>query len=149
MALSAADEDARFALTGRAYLESHGIIALLTDALELAVEAGEADVPASLAQYFDRVARGTHVLFRPFAYVALTPYNRASFVSQFGQVYASLNAELELATADYVQLVRLLCPDFPLETIAAALAAGQGGASARAPVRAFVRGLEAVLRAHE
>ncbi|XP_073515657.1 centriolar satellite-associated tubulin polyglutamylase complex regulator 1 isoform X2 [Phyllobates terribilis] len=65
---------------------------------------------------FTSVSRGSHVLFRDFAFVQCTPHNRASFLRLFWRCFRTIakNGDL-LAMKEYQCLLQMLCPDFPMD----------------------------------
>eukprot|EP00041_Stephanoeca_diplocostata_P019555 m.423942 g.423942 ORF g.423942 m.423942 type:complete len:245 (+) comp21335_c0_seq3:199-933(+) len=75
------------------------------------------------ADYFRSVQSGTHVLFREFEFIMATQHNRRSFVNLFGQSVAPIAHQGErMSVADYHNIVRLLCKDFPIAIIKASAA---------------------------
>ncbi|CAJ0916918.1 unnamed protein product, partial [Ranitomeya imitator] len=88
---------------------------------------------------FSSASRGTHVLFRDFAFVQCTPHNRASFLRLFWRCFRTIakNGDLKisvgkqddpgnltetvrilqdlLAMKEYQCLLQMLCPDFPMD----------------------------------
>ncbi|XP_073397734.1 centriolar satellite-associated tubulin polyglutamylase complex regulator 1 isoform X2 [Dendrobates tinctorius] len=96
------------------------VLTYMEDALTLLLEHKDEVDPSSIAkffsEYFSSVSRGTHVLFRDFAFVQCTPHNRASFLRLFWRCFRTIakNGDL-LAMKEYQCLLQMLCPDFPMD----------------------------------
>ncbi|KAL4622725.1 hypothetical protein GN956_G20207 [Arapaima gigas] len=111
-----------FALTVEEYLAEKDVLFYLEDAvtqfLEHKDEYVQFGVARYLAEYFDSVCRGNHVLFREFSYIKATPHNRRSFMRIFWKCFRQIgkNGDL-LAAVEYSSLLQLLCPDFPADVV--------------------------------
>ena len=68
-----------------------------------------------IAEYFSQVLNGTNVLAREFAYVHECPRNRWAFMKEVHEAFGDLDQGQPLTAAELAHLLRLLCPDFPLE----------------------------------
>ena len=102
----------------RTYLDRHYIPLYLNDVTTLLLRIRPAAPLDFIASYFSEVLNGTHVLLREFAYVSACPHNRWSFVRVVQESFAGVSpAQHELSAADLLQLLRLFCPDFPLELV--------------------------------
>ena len=100
------------------YLKRHHVMTYIEDAVTFLLERKEEDPKTKpyelLAEYFESVTKGTHVLFRSYAFVSLTPHNRASFVRLFWHTFAEVAERGDsMRVMEYLSLLRLLCHDFP------------------------------------
>lgn len=82
-------EDVRFELSSADYLERFHVSLYLEDAIKLLLDCRDERPLEFIAEYFNSMQRGDHVLLREFAYI---------------------NA---VTVEDALQLLGLLCPDFP------------------------------------
>ncbi|XP_048829723.1 centriolar satellite-associated tubulin polyglutamylase complex regulator 1 isoform X1 [Brienomyrus brachyistius] len=110
----------RFALTIDEYLAEKDVMFYLEDAITQLLEHKEEyvqfGVSRYLAEYFNSVRHGSHVLFREFGYIKATPHNRASFIRIFWKCYRQIGKNGVLLSAlEYSSLLQLICPDFPVE----------------------------------
>ena len=100
------------ALDADAYLDRFHVRAYMQDALALLlVHRPEQPLPF-LAEYYRRVRHGDNVRNREFRYVNSTPRNRLAYLTAFRRTYANLSERTDLSFLDYLELQRLLCPDF-------------------------------------
>ena len=100
------------------YLEAHNMLTYISDAIAVLTTRKRQDPSKSdialLAQYFQTLKLGVHVYGREFEYVTATPYNRICFIRLFWQCFYALEKEsMVMKVTDYLQLLRLLCPNFP------------------------------------
>eukprot|EP00128_Syssomonas_multiformis_P019075 Colp12_sorted_trinity150504_noHs@18963 len=71
-----------------------------------------------LAEYFNSVRNGTHVLFREYVFIRATPRNRAAYISHFQNSFPALREENEpLLSLDFHNLAVIFCPDFPQDVV--------------------------------
>ena len=104
------------------YLKSHHLMRYIEDATGFLLDRREEDPKTKpfelLAEYFKSVKNGSHVLFREYAYVSLTPHNRSSFLGNLWQSYVQIATRGDMIKiAEHLSLVRLLCHDFPAELV--------------------------------
>ena len=99
------------------YLDSHHLPLYLNDVVTLLLRLRPSAPLDFIADYFAEVLNGTHVLLRDFAYISACPHNRWSFVLVVQDGLSSLSSGQELSSNDLLQLLRLFCPDFPLELV--------------------------------
>lgn len=104
------------------YLKKHYIMAYIEDAVTFLLEKKEEDSKIRpyemLAEYFESVKKGTHILFRDYSFIALTPHNRASFIQYFWNTYSEVAVKVTLMKiTEYLSLIRLLCHNFPSDVI--------------------------------
>ncbi len=104
------------------YLKKHHVLTYIEDAVTFLLERKDEDPKTKpfqvLADYFQSVRSGSHVLFREYAFVMTTPHNRLSFVRVFWQSYTEIASRGELMrVSDYLSLLRLHCRDFPSEIV--------------------------------
>lgn len=100
------------ALPAEEYLERHDVRTYLHDALALLL-VHRPDKPLEfLAEYYRRARRGENVRNREFKYVNSTPRNRLAYLALFRRTYAKLAERSDLTFLDYLELQRVLCPDF-------------------------------------
>lgn len=104
-------------LTPHEYLESHHLPLYLNDVVTLLLRLRPAQPLEFIANYFEEVLNGTHVLLRDFEFISQCPRNRWAFILVIQDSFASLGSTQEVAGADLLQLLRLFCPDFPLELV--------------------------------
>ncbi|XP_048463319.1 centriolar satellite-associated tubulin polyglutamylase complex regulator 1, partial [Rhincodon typus] len=65
---------------------------------------------------FNSVQLGSHILFREFAFIKATPYNRASFIRMFWRCFRQIGKNGDLLTVnEYHSLLQLICQDFPMD----------------------------------
>ena len=102
------------------YFEMHHIETYVSDSIDLLLRIKDQDPKTrpldTLTEYFRSVLAGTHVAFREFGFVSLTPYNRASFILLFSDSFKHLNND-SLMLQEYHSLLQLLCPDFPMSLL--------------------------------
>ncbi len=104
------------------YLRRHHVLSYIEDAVSFVLERKNEDAKTKpfelLAEYFMSVKSGSHILFREYAFVSKTPYNRISFVKVFSQNYTEIAARNKMMrVSDYLSLLRLLCHDFPVSIV--------------------------------
>ena len=100
------------------YLKKHHVMAYIEDAVIFLLERKDEDPKTRpyelLAEYFESIKKGTHVLFRDHSYICLTPHNRASFIRLFWQSYSEVAIRGDsMRVTEYFSLVKLLCHNFP------------------------------------
>ncbi|XP_044126075.1 UPF0705 protein C11orf49 homolog [Bufo gargarizans] len=110
----------RLSQSGPEYLAQRHVLTYMEDALTQLLEHKDEVEPSSIAkffsEYFTSVSRGTHVLFREFAFVQCTPHNRASFLRLFWRCFRTIAKNGDLLTIkEYQCLLQMLCPDFPMD----------------------------------
>jgi len=71
-----------------------------------------------IAEYFNSVLDGTHVLMREYAYINACARNRRDFVKAAREAFAGLKQQERLDAAEMTQLLQLLCVDFPQALVA-------------------------------
>ena len=104
------------------YLKKHHVMTYIEDAVTFLLERKDEDSKTKpfelLADYFKSVKNGTHILFREYSFVSLTPHNRASFVKLLWLSYAQVATRGEMMkVVEYLSLLRLVCHDFPSELV--------------------------------
>ncbi|KAM4617247.1 centriolar satellite-associated tubulin polyglutamylase complex regulator 1 isoform 2-T2 [Discoglossus pictus] len=110
----------RLSQPGLEYLAQRHVLTYVEDALSQLLENKEdvehGSITRFFSEYFRSVSQGTHVLFREFEFVQLTPHNRASFLRVFWRCFRTIakNGDL-LAVKEFQCLLQMLCPDFPME----------------------------------
>mmetsp|Transcript_41281 Transcript_41281/g.74642 ORF Transcript_41281/g.74642 Transcript_41281/m.74642 type:complete len:187 (+) Transcript_41281:52-612(+) len=73
-----------------------------------------------LADFFGRLADGTHVQHRNFAYVTATPLNRKAFVHWLRNALSVLPMppdSMSCTVRDFHDMLVEMCPDFPLQMV--------------------------------
>lgn len=108
----AAAEAELAALPADEYLERFHLQPYLKDALALVLVHRPEQPLKFLAEYYRRVRNGENVRNREFKYINATPRNRLAYLDLFRHTYASLADRADLTFLDYLELQRLLCPDF-------------------------------------
>ncbi|GMH33681.1 hypothetical protein BSKO_01515 [Bryopsis sp. KO-2023] len=104
-------------LSSEAYLRKHHLSVYLNDAVNHLVSS-QVDNPADcLLDYLSGVLVGNHVLNRDFAYVSATPYNRRALLNVTKDVLQSMSEAGPMTMADCHNMLRMVCPDFPLGPI--------------------------------
>ena len=104
------------------YLKKHHIMTYIEDVVSFLLERKDEDPKTRpielLAEYFKSIKNGTHILFREYSFISSTPHNRASFVRLFWHSYAEVALKRDMMQlVEYLSLLRLLCYDFPAETV--------------------------------
>ncbi|XP_063294837.1 centriolar satellite-associated tubulin polyglutamylase complex regulator 1 isoform X1 [Pelobates fuscus] len=102
------------------YLAQRHVLTYIEDALAQLLEnkddLEQGSIPRFFSEYFTSVSRGTHVLFREFDFVQITPHNRVSFLRLFWKCFRTIARNGDLLTVkEYHSLLQMLCPDFPLD----------------------------------
>jgi hypothetical protein len=100
------------------YLKKHYLMSYIEDAVTFLLERKEEDPKTNpyklLAEYFESIRKGTHVLYRDYSFVSLTPHSRASFVRLFWYSFSEVADRGDsMRVMEYLSLLRLLCHDFP------------------------------------
>ena len=100
------------------YLKKHHIMAYIEDAVTFLLQRKDEDPKIQpyrlLAEYFESVKKGTHVLYRDYSFVSLTPQNRSAFVRLFWYCFSEIADRGDsMQVMQYLSLLRLLCQDFP------------------------------------
>ena len=104
------------------YLKKHHIMAYIEDAVIFLLERKDENSKTKpyevLAEYFESIKKGTHILFRDYSFITLTPHNRAFFIQCFWSTYSEVAVKVNLMkVTDYLSLIRLLCHNFPSDVI--------------------------------
>lgn len=112
----------RFSMTAERYLAKHHVLVYLEDSIAQLLEHREENPKINpikiLSEYFTALRDGNHTMFREFTFIQATPHNRASFIKLFWKCYRQIGKKGDLLSIqEYHSLVRLLCPDFPFETV--------------------------------
>ena len=105
-------------LTPDQYLQKHQVAYYMNDVIGLLLRARDEHPLDFLADYFAEVLSGTHVLLREYAYVNRSARDRWAFVASAREALADLDQCAPTTAAALTQLLRLVCPDFPLEVVA-------------------------------
>jgi len=105
-------------LTPEQYLQKHQIAYYMRDVVGLLLKARDDHPLNFIADYFSEVLGGTHVLLREFAYVNRSSHDRWAFVASAREALADLDQGAPTTASGLMQLLRLVCPDFPLEVVA-------------------------------
>jgi Ca2+-binding EF-hand superfamily protein len=76
-----------------------------------------------MADYFSNALQGRTAVARSYRYIRLTRRNRQAFLDNLAAAYACMARQGEskgggLTGADYMQLIKLLCQDFPNDIVA-------------------------------
>eukprot|EP01027_Heterolobosea_sp_BB2_P016923 GEZU01024020.1.p1 GENE.GEZU01024020.1~~GEZU01024020.1.p1 ORF type:complete len:180 (-),score=33.76 GEZU01024020.1:45-584(-) len=121
------------------YIKKYDLQLYFNDVLAQLLES-RTDKPLEfIADYFNKVVAGTHVIKREYAFVNASLHNRKAFADAFYETYKTLENDKGrvFTCSEYTQLVRLLCNDFPVKLIhqiysACEGAGGAGGAGGSA-----------------
>lgn len=105
----------RASSSAREYLERHQIEFYLRDVVTLLLKARDDRPLDFISEYFADVMNGTGVLLREYAHVNRNTRNRWSFVQSAREALGELDQAQLLAAPAFMQLLRLVCPDFPAE----------------------------------
>ena len=100
------------ALPADDYLDRFHLRPYLQDALALVLVHRPEQPLQFLQEYYRRVRNGENVRNREFKYINATPRNRLAYLDLFRRTYVSLAERDDLTFLDYLELQRLLCPDF-------------------------------------
>ncbi len=104
------------------YLKKHHVMPYIEDAMKILLERKDDDPKTRpyelLAEYFESVKKGTHVIFREYSFICLTPHNRSSFIRLFWHSYSGIAGRGDcMNVKEYLSLVRLLCYDFSSDVV--------------------------------
>jgi hypothetical protein len=102
-------------LSAQEYLERYSIPFYLRDVTSLLLQCRDDRPLEFISEYFSEVLNGTHVLLRDFSYVSRCSHDRWAFVQAIREALADLDQDRPVSASVLTQLLRLLCPDFPLE----------------------------------
>ena len=102
-------------LTSAEYLERHSITYYLRDVTTLLLRCRDERPLEFISDYFNEVLNGTHVLLRDYSFVSRCAHDRWAFVQSIREALADLDQELPASASVLTQLLRLVCPDFPLD----------------------------------
>ncbi|XP_072322725.1 centriolar satellite-associated tubulin polyglutamylase complex regulator 1 isoform X2 [Scyliorhinus torazame] len=110
----------RFSMSAEEYLSQTYVLTYIEDAvsqlLEFKEEFSKVGIARFLAEYFNSVQHGSHILFREFTFIIATPYNRASFIRMFWRCFRQIGKNGDLLTVkEYHSLLQLICQDFPMD----------------------------------
>lgn len=100
------------------YLKKHHLMTYIEDAVTFLLERKDEDPKTKpyklLAEYFESIKKGTHVLYRDYSFVSITPHSRGSFIRLFWYSFAEVaDCGDSMRVMEYLSLLRLLCHDFP------------------------------------
>ena len=100
------------------YLKKHHLMTYIEDAVTFLLERKDEDTKTApyklLAEYFESIKKGTHVLYREYSFISLTPHSRASFIRLFWYSFSEVADRGDsMRVMEYLSLLRLLCHDFP------------------------------------
>lgn len=100
------------------YLKKHHLMTYIEDAVTFLLERKDEDPKTKpyklLAEYFESIKKGTHVLYRDYSFVSITPHSRGSFIRLFWYSFAEVADRGDsMRVMEYLSLLRLLCHDFP------------------------------------
>ena len=102
------------------YFQMHHIQTYVNDSIKILLRVKDQEPKVrpldTLTEYFRTVLAGTHVAFRDYEFISLTPYNRASFISLFLDCFKHLKS-VSLMLQEYHSLLQLICPDFPMSLL--------------------------------
>lgn len=70
-----------------------------------------------IADYFSSIMAGAHVIMRDFQYVNASERNRWAFVRLSLESFAEFPSDSPITSIELANLLRMLCPDFPLELV--------------------------------
>ena len=104
------------------YLKKHHLMTYMEDAVTFLLERRDEDPKTRpyelLAEYFESVKKGTHVLYRDYSFVSMTPHSRASFVRLFWYSFSEVASRGDsMRVMEYLSLLRLLCHNFPSDLV--------------------------------
>ena len=95
------------------YLEQHNVPFYLRDVVSLLLQARDERPLDFIAEYFCEVMHGRHVLCREFSFVNQSAHNRWAFITSLREACAGMDGAQLLGCGELLQLLRLLCSDFP------------------------------------
>ncbi|GCC27642.1 centriolar satellite-associated tubulin polyglutamylase complex regulator 1 isoform X1 [Chiloscyllium punctatum] len=112
----------RFSMSAEDYLSQTHVLTYIEDAvsqlLEYKEDFSKSGIARFLAEYFNSVQLGSHILFREFVFIKATPYNRASFIQMFWRCFRQIGKNGDLLTVnEYHSLLQLICHDFPMDHV--------------------------------
>lgn len=102
---------------GRLYLQRHRIDTYLAEAVRMLLDDRRERPVEAVAEYFERVRDGSHVLHREYAHVRATPHNQLSFLRLVRDAISQMPPDSEVAPSQFHELLGIVCPDFPFEVL--------------------------------
>ncbi|KAJ9466727.1 hypothetical protein DIPPA_18473 [Diplonema papillatum] len=109
--------DDLFALGSEEYLERFNVKSYLNDVVQQLLDSRDERPLDFLSEYFLSVSKGTHVVARPYSFVLSTQHNRASAGFLMRTVFPEADFRPPVTLQDFLQLVLLLCPEFPTDKV--------------------------------
>ena len=97
--------------------EQYHVSLYLEDAVKLLLDSRDERPLEFMAEYFNTMQRGDHVLLREFSYCNATPYNRCCLMRRAWDALKAFDGQRPVSAADMCQLLGLLCPDFSLDLV--------------------------------
>lgn len=111
-----------FNLIDTEYVAEHYLLEYARDAVSQLLtnrQGGNTIKPCKFfKEYFTSVHQGTHILFREFAFVSATPYNRLCVLKAIVQIFKPfIYLEDRYNARDYHSILMLVWPDFPMQVV--------------------------------
>mmetsp|Transcript_30998 Transcript_30998/g.27424 ORF Transcript_30998/g.27424 Transcript_30998/m.27424 type:complete len:139 (+) Transcript_30998:333-749(+) len=100
-------------MTPQEYLDHFKVSTILQDAFKTILDRREDNARSLFIQYLEAVLKGEHILLREHAFVNATPLNRRCFLQQVRKVFHTTPCYKVITGLDYLQLLTLICSDFP------------------------------------
>ncbi|KAJ4460660.1 putative tubulin polyglutamylase complex subunit 1 [Paratrimastix pyriformis] len=104
-----------FRLSEEEYLDRYGVGAYLKDVATLLLENRPDDPCAFIEQYFRNAMQqeGSNDIMRAYRYLRLAPFSMPTFLDNVVSAFTNLTTQHNLASSDFLQLLRMLCEDLP------------------------------------
>ena len=103
-------------MAGERYLRDCGVEALLGDVVACILEERDEQPLEAIASFFAGALTGANVINRDWAYMLHTTQSRRAFVDIVRSVY-DLPDTQEFSVLEFLELLRLLCPDIPNDVL--------------------------------
>jgi len=98
-------------------MEKHDLLLYLQDVTSLLLQVRTERPIEFIADYFSSIMAGAHVIMRDFQYVNASERNRWAFVRLSLESFAEFPSDSPITSIELANLLRMLCPDFPLELV--------------------------------
>jgi hypothetical protein len=95
------------------YLESFKVGVYLQDVIKIILDRRLENPNTILVQYMLSALEGEHVLLWEYAFIIASPHNRKMFIQQIKKVFHQTPCFKIYTALDYLQLLVLVCPEFP------------------------------------
>jgi len=100
-------------------MDKYKLRVYLEDAIKIILDRRQDNPLTILQQYLQATLEGDHILLREYSFLTASPLNRKCFLQQIKKVFHTTTNCFKIITAlDYLQLLILVCPEFPKSLMA-------------------------------